>query len=49
MDYDKTEGAEILGKLRIGSRINLNSKVAGDQVDIYTYDMTIRLENGKIW
>ena len=48
MDYDKTEGAEILGKLRIGSRINLNSKVAGDQVDIYTYSMTIRLENGKI-
>lgn len=49
MDYDKTEGAEILGKLRIGSIINLNSKVAGDQVDIYTYSMTIRLENGKIW
>jgi len=50
MDYGKTEGAEILGKLRVGSRINLNAKVYGPQVDVYSYgSVTIRLEDGTIW
>ena len=50
MDYDRTEGAEILGKLRVGSRINLNAKVYGPQVDVYSYgSVTIRLEDGTIW
>ena len=50
MDYDKTEGAEILGKLRVGSRVNLNAVVDGSQVDVYEWgDVTIRLENGTIW
>ena len=50
MDYGKTEGDEILGKLRVGSRINLNAVVYGPQVDVYSYgSVTIRLEDGTIW
>ena len=50
MDYQKTEGAEILSKLRVGSRVNLNAVVDGSQVDVSSWgDVTIRLENGVIW
>jgi hypothetical protein len=50
MDYQKTEGAEILSKLRVGSRVNLNAVVVGSQVDVYSWgDVTIRLENGVLW